>query len=97
MEVDLRFSLREVCALTGIFHQSVHMYEKWGVLPKIAEEDNGYRYYHYPDYQRAIFLRYYPAWAYLSRKTFGLVNDASVAERAGPRRISTEDRGFHNF
>ena len=80
MEIDLRFSLREVCALTGVSHQSIRMYEKWGVLPKIAEEDNGYRYYHYPDLQRAVFLRYYASLGVPIKETSVLVNGASVAE-----------------
>ena len=46
MEVDLRFSLKDVCSLTGISHQPIRTYENTGVLPRISEEGNGYRYYH---------------------------------------------------
>ena len=74
MEVDLRFSLQNICALTGVSHQSIRMYEKWGVLPKIAEEGNGYRYYHFPDLQRAVFLRYYASLGIPIKSASRLIN-----------------------
>ena len=76
MEVDLRFSLRDVCALAGVSHQSIRMYEKWDVLPKIAQEGNGYRYYHYPDLQRVIFLRYYASLGVPIKASAALINGA---------------------
>ena len=80
MEEDLRFSLREDCALAGVSHQSIRMYEKWDVLPKIAQEGNGYRYYHYPDLQRVIFLRYYASLGVPIKASAALINGASTKE-----------------
>ena len=80
MEVDLRFSLKDVCSLTGISHQSIRTYENMGVLPRISEEGNGYRYYHYPDLQRVIFLRYYAASGVPIREAASLINGQSADE-----------------
>lgn len=77
-EVDLRFSLQDICALTGVSHQSIRMYEKQGVLPKIAQEGNGYRYYHYPDLQRAVFLRYYASMGVPIKGAAELINGAEL-------------------
>lgn len=79
-EVDLRFSLRDICALTGVSHQSIRMYEKQGVLPRISQEHNGYRYYHFPDLQRVIFLRYYASVGVPIKAASALINGASVAD-----------------
>lgn len=78
MEVDLRFSLQNICALTGVSHQSIRMYEKQGVLPKIAQEGNGYRYYHYPDLQRVVFLRYYASLGIPIKAAAELINGVEL-------------------
>lgn len=79
-EVDLRFSLKDICALTGVSHQSIRMYEKWGVLPKVTEEGNGYRYYHYPDLQRAMFLRRYASLGIPIKSVAALINGARIED-----------------
>ncbi len=80
LEVDLRFSLKDICALTGVSHQSIRMYEKQGVLPRISQEHNGYRYYHFPDLQRVIFLRYYASVGVPIKAASTLINGASVMD-----------------
>lgn len=79
-EVDWQLSLKEVCAMAGISHQSIRMYEKWGILPKLANEENGYRFYHYPDLQRVMFLRYYAELGIPVKQTASLINGAAIDE-----------------